>query len=112
MERNYDILDPYQKLGLVIMASQDDTFYPLAKLSYDEIVSFEAKVKRTAAVHTGNGVLWGAGDKVPAPKGVSDAPIALRLTPIPPTRHPLSLWDLSGLEALPPFMFQLTWSLG
>ena len=40
MERNTEILDPNQKLGLVVMASQDDTFYPLAKLSYDEIVRY------------------------------------------------------------------------
>ena len=114
MEKNDDILDPNQKLGLVIMASQDDTFYPLAKLSYDEIVSFEAKVKRTPAVKTSDtgGILWGPGDKVPEPKGVSDPPIALRLTPIPPTRHLLSLLDLYGPEALQPFMCQLTWSPG
>ena len=91
MERNPDILDRNHRMGLVVMASQDDTFYPLAKLSYDEIVSFEAKVKRTNAVITGTGVLWGLGDKAPAPKGVSDVGIALRLTPNPPTRHPLSL---------------------
>ena len=107
MERNTEILDPNQKLGLVVMASQDDPFYPLAKLSYDEIVSFEAKVKRS-----GGTSLWGPGDKVPAPKGVSDPPIALRLTPILPTRHLLSLLDLYGPEALPPFMCQLTWSPG
>ena len=86
MGSNPEILNPHQRLGLVVMASQDDIFYPLAKLSYDEIISFEAKVKRM-----GIDRLCCSADKRPTLKGVSDILTALRLQ-FPPPGLPCISW--------------------